>query len=78
MEYITVTSQSSKNNPSIYININFIGHIYTTLVDCYDCYEREKKLVTIIGVSTHNNGGFRVIETPEQIIKLIEKAKKSK
>jgi hypothetical protein len=75
MEYITVTSQSSKNNPSIYININFIGHIYTTLVDCY---EREKKLVTIIGVSTHNNGGFRVIETPEQIIKLIEKAKKSK
>jgi hypothetical protein len=28
---------------------------------------------TLIGVTTHNNGGFRVKETPEEILELINK-----
>jgi hypothetical protein len=31
-----------------------------------------KRQHTRIGVTTHNNGGFEVIESPEEIIKLIE------
>jgi hypothetical protein len=35
----------------------------------------KKRQHTIVGVTTHNNGGFEVIETLEQIIKLIEENK---
>jgi hypothetical protein len=30
---------------------------------------------TSVGVTTHNNGGFRVIEDVKQILKLIESSK---
>jgi hypothetical protein len=30
---------------------------------------------TRVGVTTHNNGGFRIAEDVNQIIKLIEKSK---
>lgn len=55
----------------IYINPEFIGHIYE--------YEKEeygkKEKYTIIGTTCHNNGGFRVTETPEKIFKLLNEAK---
>jgi hypothetical protein len=57
-------------NKSIYINTEHIGHIvepikksvYTTMPD---------EIYTNIGVTTHNDGGFKVIETPEEILKQI-------
>ena len=29
---------------------------------------------TRVGITTHNNGGFSIVETPETLIKLINKA----
>ena len=57
----------------LYINPNHIGH-------CYRVPEKTEYSKTIaehtrVGVTTHNNGGFEVKESPEQIIKLIEKTK---
>jgi sulfite reductase alpha subunit-like flavoprotein len=63
LKFIKVTSRSSKNN--VYINIAQIG----------DVYEYENG--TIIGVLTHNNGGFKVTENVEEVMKLIEKATNS-
>jgi hypothetical protein len=64
-----------KHEPSgiVYINPDHIGH-------CYRVPEKTEysKVIaehTRLGVTTHNNGGFVVRETPEQIIKLIEKTK---
>jgi hypothetical protein len=48
---------------SVFINPNQIGHYY----------RNSEKSITKIGVTTHNNGGFEVMETLEQINKLIEK-----
>lgn len=63
LKFIKVTSRSSKNN--VYINIAQIG----------DVYEYENG--TNIGVLTHNNGGFKVTENVEEVMKLIEKATKN-
>jgi hypothetical protein len=65
---------TSINGGFIYVNIEHIGHMYQ---------ESEKKEYgrvkdeahTKIGVTTHNNGGFKVAEDIEQILKLIDKAK---
>jgi len=60
-----------KKEDEIYINIDHIGHIYW--VPQQIAYGRiEDESYTTIGVTTHNNGGFRVKETPKEIIKLID------
>ena len=53
MKLISVTNLQGK---VIFININHIGHIF------------EGKEYTVIGVTTHNNGGFQVKESAEDII----------
>ena len=71
MKFIKVTS--TKDKKPIFINPDFIGHMYRV---------PEKKIYgsvdevehTIVGTTTHNNGGFKVIETVEQILKQIEKS----
>ena len=69
MKFIKVTNLSNKK--PIYINIKEIGHFYR--VDAKTKYagilEAEH---TIIGVTTHNNGGFMIIETLEEILELIK------
>jgi hypothetical protein len=57
----------------VYINPDHIGHCYRVPEET----ERARTIAehTMVGVTTHNNGGFAVRETPEQIIKLIEKTK---
>lgn len=55
---IELTSAST-NNP-ILINVNHIGHVYVN----------DKG--TIVGVTTHNNGGFIVKESIDYIYNLIE------
>lgn len=62
LEFIKVTSK--RNNP-VYINIYQIGDISSSGTDGN----------TRIGVTTHNNGGFEVLETIEEVLNLIEIAK---
>jgi hypothetical protein len=60
-----------KDKTTIYINVDCIGHIYA---------EKEKLAYghvetvahTVIGTTTHNNGGFKVIETPNEIFIMLE------
>jgi hypothetical protein len=66
MRFIKVTS--IKDKKPIYINPDFIGHMYRV---------PEKKMYgtveeighTVIGTTTHNNGGFKVIEDIDEIFK---------
>jgi hypothetical protein len=59
-----------KDKKTIYINTDCIGHIYASNPKIE--YGRiEKEAHTIVGTTTHNNGGFQVIETPEQIFTML-------
>ena len=49
----------------VFVNPEHIGHIVIER-DIRAC-----ETFTRVGVTTHNNGGFKIKETPEQIIKLI-------
>ena len=62
---------SDRKNDFVYINPKHIGHCYR--VPGSIKYSKPIPDHTRVGVTTHNNGGFEVEETPEQIIKLIEK-----
>ena len=55
MRTIKVTTLSDKR--SIYINIDMIGHLYE--IEEKD-FNRGTKKYTVIGTTTHNNGGFKV------------------
>jgi hypothetical protein len=72
MKFIKLTSV--EDSKSIYINIDQIGHFYQ--VKAKMAYGKEAEPAhTRVGVTTHNNGGFRIAEDVNQIIKLIEKSK---
>jgi hypothetical protein len=76
MKLIKVTS-TDKNKTGkdsiVYINTDVIGHIYTIPEKMsYDRVEEER--CTVIGTTTHNNGGFRVKETVEEVLVLIKRA----
>jgi hypothetical protein len=66
MKFITLTS-TRKSDP-IRINVDMIGHYYSEI----DNDNRVNKIYTVVGVLTHNNGGFRVQETPEEIDEIIK------
>ena len=68
MKIIKVTSLSDKK--SVYLNVEAIGHFYI-VPEMKDYGRIEKVEHTRIGVTTHNNGGFEITETPEMLIKLI-------
>ena len=74
MKLIKLTSHS--DNSPIYINIDEIGHFNEGEVSKMNSngvgFKMEK--FTTVGVTTHNNGGFRVKETPEEIIEKIRNA----
>jgi hypothetical protein len=67
MRTIKVTTLSDKK--SIYINIDMIGHLYE--VEERD-FNREPKKYTVIGTTTHNNGGFKVIENIQEVFNRIK------
>ena len=71
MKLIKLTSFSDNN--SIYININEIGHMYEGEISKMNCKGGGFEMVkfTTVGVTTHNNAGFKVKETPEEIIEKI-------
>ena len=67
-------------NPNHYSSINEAGDIYINPDNIGHCYRVPEKTEnypktiaehTVVGVTTHNNGGFKIKQTPEQIIKLI-------
>jgi hypothetical protein len=61
MKIIKLTS--ANNGGTIYINIEQIGHYY----------DNTNTKNTIVGVTTHNNGGFSVKETVDEITDMISK-----
>lgn len=68
MYIIKVTSFQTKK--PIYINIDAIGHFYEVEEEIE--YGRVKaKKHTVIGVTTHNNGGFKVTESVKEIAQQI-------
>ena len=67
MKFIKLTLLS---NDIIYVNPLQLGHFYQADKEDHMGRKIEGKK-TIVGVTTHNNGGFKVRETPEQILKLI-------
>jgi hypothetical protein len=70
MKLIKLTSH--KDDSFIYVNINEIGHFYeVNESQMWHQGEPISKKHTMVGVTTHNNGGFKVKETPEEIIETI-------
>jgi hypothetical protein len=70
MKLIKLTSH--KDDSFIYVNINEIGHFYEVKASqMWHQGEPTSKKHTVVGVTTHNNGGFKVEETPEEIIEKI-------
>lgn len=66
MKFIKLTSAS--NGSTIYINPEMIGHLYQD-------GDGEGKY-TRVGTNTHNDGGFKVAEDIEQILRMIFTNKK--
>ncbi len=54
----------------VYINVDSIGHLYQYTKKAYLNHEVDKVLTTV-GTLCHNNGGFDVIESVDEILKLI-------
>jgi hypothetical protein len=71
MKFIRLTSL--KDSKPVFINPDFIGHLYQVPEKrSYGSVDEVEH--TTVGVTTHNNGGFKVIESVEQILKRIEKS----
>ena len=72
MKFIKLTSL--KDSKPVFINPDFIGHMFRVPEKkSYGSVDEAEH--TSVGVTTHNNGGFRVKESIEQILKMIEKSK---
>jgi hypothetical protein len=68
MKIIKVTHL--KDKLPIYINVEQIGHFY--IVPEKMNYGRVEEVEhTRLGITTHNNGGFAITETPEKLMELI-------
>ncbi len=65
MKLIKLTSLKGKE--PIYVNIEHIGHIYE-VGETYSYGSVDTPAHTVIGVTTHNNGGFRVTESYTDIV----------
>lgn len=66
-KFIKLTSTNNSN--PIYVNIEHIGHIHRVL-EVMEYGKITEDAYTRIGVTTHNNGGFKVKETPGEIFKI--------
>jgi hypothetical protein len=68
MKIIKVTSLKDKK--PVYVNVEQIGHFY--IVPEKMNYGRVEEVEhTRLGITTHNNGGFSIIETPKKLMELI-------
>ncbi len=71
MRIIKLTSQDKS---LIYINVEHIGHFYE-VADKMEYGRVTEVKHTRVGVTTHNNGGFKVTESVSKILKLISESK---
>ena len=72
MRIIKLTSLNTK--APVFINIECIGHF--SEVKETTTYGKVNKIKhTRVGVLTHNNGGFEVIESTDKIIELINESR---
>jgi hypothetical protein len=77
MTFIKLTNCHNRTSPkSVYVNIEQIGHMYQVTKKIEYSNPEQNFTHTILGVTTHNNGGFDILETPEEILELIKKANK--
>ena len=72
MEFIKLTSLQDK--ATIFINPAFIGHLYD-VPEKYEYGRVERGAHAVVGTTCHNNGGFRVTESVEKILKMIKALK---
>jgi hypothetical protein len=73
MKIIKVTNL--KDKLSVYINVEKIGHFYRVPEEMQ--YGRVKEVEhTRLAVTTHNNGGLTITETPEELIEMISQYNK--
>ena len=70
MKLIKLTNY--KDSKPIYINVETIGHLYQ---ESKKEYTHTTETYTVVGTTTHNNGGFKVAEDIEQILKFVGKSK---
>ena len=70
MKLIKLTTKYLGKEEDLYLNPSDIGHIYDVPEKIE--YNRLIERRTRIGCLTHNNGGFQVIETVEDVINMIE------
>mgnify|MGYP006267630929 CR=1 FL=1 len=70
VHFIELTDRHYK---TIYINPQMIGDIYTHIESGQYGGEKEGRKITIVGCLTHNNGGFKVLDTPEEVLEKINK-----
>jgi len=68
MKIIKVTSLKDKS--SIYVNVEQIGHFFR-VPEKMNYGRVEEVEHTRVGVTTHNNGGFSITETPKKLMELI-------
>ena len=68
LKIIKVTSLKDKK--PVYVNVEQIGHFY--IVPEKMNYGRVEEVEhTRLGITTHNNGGFSITETPKKLMELI-------
>jgi hypothetical protein len=69
MKFIKLTNL--KDSKPVFINPDFIGHMFRVPEKkSYGSVDEAEH--TSVGVTTHNNGGFRVIESIKLILERIE------
>jgi hypothetical protein len=77
MRIIKLTNIYHTPHTTVYINIECIGHI-SEIPNKIEYGKISEPAHTVLGVTTHNNnylGGFKIKETAEEILKLIEASK---
>lgn len=70
MKFIKLTSAWDRNPRSVYVAVDKIEAIITP--DYTSAAYTELGHRATVDVVSHNNGGFKVKETPEKILKMIE------
>jgi hypothetical protein len=60
-----------KDKTIIYVNVDCIGHIYAEKEKIAYGHV-EKAAHTVVGTTTHNNGGFQVMEPVHAIFTMLE------
>ena len=70
MKFIKLTS--SIDNKPVFINPETIGHMYEVAEKMQYGRIEQKGAHTVVGTTCHNNGGFKIVESIDKILKMIK------